>query len=136
MEINKKSWHAKFYYESYRDLPSNACKYFWNLSVAVLLLPITWFNYLSRKLREEAFEWKLVLGAIAYSYFIVLPLILSNSGDLSFLASLGVIILITVLAVIALYIGSVLVNISFGHSPSWELFKEKYCKKIDWGDDK
>ena len=53
MKLNKNSWHAWLYRNSYKELPDSLCPYFWKLLIVLLLLPFTYIGYIIPDIRKE-----------------------------------------------------------------------------------
>lgn len=138
MEINKNSWHSKFYYVSYRELPQSLCEYFWKLVLALTLLPLTWAGYAIKSSREQIYGVKINTGLIFWMLFWFVPYMVSIGNNTSFLQSLilsiGGYIFLTVVTLITILI---IYLISKSKKPNivterWKAFKGKYCPQITW----
>lgn len=72
MKLKIDSWHAKFYMKSYgvHYLPEWLCNYFWQLVLAIVLLPITWWTYFSNRVKHDSLLSKTIISLTLCSLFI------------------------------------------------------------------
>lgn len=157
MEINKNTWHAKFYYWSYKDRPDSLCPYFWKLLLAIVFLPLTWLGYIIPYFRKNlymtistyimitasAYLFVFMGYILGYEYFRGLSLVVATAiGTLVFV--LGTSLLLLFGWFVLIYLPE---KLSKQRINSWyekkepktnlikeryKAFKGRYCPKIDW----
>lgn len=150
MKLKIDSWHAKFYLKSYGGhyLPEILSVYFWQLVLAIVLLPITWWTYYFKQLRYETLLEKTLFSVFWYLVATTSGFMLSDFMDIQWYTlplctALGTVFIVCFITFLwgLLKITSKIKSLPFTYKikPSKTLikqslkdFKEKTCTKIDW----
>lgn len=149
MELTKNTWHYRFWKANYgysgwsnQEPTNNFCDYFWQLSGAIIMLPLTWIGILINKINNERnrFEELVAITLGSYSLFSIIGLLIAVAiiETFMFFIILGTIIGVICLIVAIVWGGSMLSssnNIKETKqiiSEGWKSFKGKYCPTINW----
>lgn len=151
MRLNINSWHYKFWLLNFSgneiNIPNNNfCDYFWNLILAVILIPFTWVGLVCGKIYKNSLPFWLnlipticlygisCLAIILIKLFYEQPKIMSITSGF-----MGTVILLSyiILRIIRYFSYKNTINTNISEitiilKEGFLSFKGKYCPKISW----
>lgn len=137
MKLNRESRVARFYYATYRHLPTDLCRFWWKLLGAIALLPLTWWTYFTRDSKRGYMDLdeRCGIGVAVWMAIAALTglVVVFLWNWIALLVILGVLLIIAALLSLPEWGDCV-----FDSTPvtvareRYKAFKEGYCPRIEW----